>query len=338
MRRLRKWITSHGRDLALGSAGLAPAWVVAAACSAIRSAGPSLPIIGRNVRRNMAALGVASSAARAYFANIADHFEDAMLLWRGACTGGNAAMPPAVRERVESRISLDPSIDTIADDCAAGRGAVLMGPHVCGFLVSMARLRQRLPLTVYLRYSSDARKRQLKEQWCRVAGLEYVAEQTRPADATTRMRRMTEIVQAGRALYLTPDLPQQAGEGKAVQFCGREIYLPPGGALLALRSRAPLYLLLAEQDGERTRMVARGPFADPPAAPEGSRVQAGILARLQWFADAFEQFLRREPALWYFWADKRWTRLLSGDRRYGRLSDSGSRPAGPTTLRPSEAR
>lgn len=336
MRALRKWITSRGRDLALGSAGLLPAWLIGGACAAIRRIVPGLPVIGRNVRRNMAALGVSPSAARSYFRHVADHLEDAMLLWRCARGAEAAPMPPAVRQRVESRISLDPSIDRLAEQCAARGGAVLLGPHVCGFLVSMARLRQRLPLTVYLRYSSDARKRRLKEQWCRLTGLEYVAEQTRPADAMTRMRRMVELVQSGRVLYLTPDLPQEAGAGKAVRFFGREVYLPPGGPLLALRSRAPLYLLLAAQDGARIRMLATGPYAGADDRSEGSRVQAGIAARLQWFADEFERFVRREPALWYFWADKRWTRLLSGDPRYGRPIDAPSADA--AALRPAEAR
>ena len=68
-----------------------------------------------------------------------------------------------------------------------------------------------------------------------------------------------------------------------------------------------------------------GPFddEDAPANDEMAMADAGatsrraaVRRRLQWFATSFEDFLRRQPALWYLWGDKRWTRVLRGDPRY----------------------
>lgn len=39
---------------------------------------------------------------------------------------------------------------------------------------------------------------------------------------------------------------------------------------------------------------------------------------MQWFADLFAEFLHAEPAAWYLWGDKRWTRVWHGDQRYAR--------------------
>jgi lauroyl/myristoyl acyltransferase len=240
------------------------------------------------------------------------------------------ALPEELRAAAEARISIDASLETLAAEARAGRGIVLIGPHTCGFLLAMARINQVLPLTVYLRYSRDARKRLLKEQWCRVSGLGYVAEESRPRDAMSRVRRMTDIVESGGALYITPDLPQERGSGKPVRWLQRGIHLPPGGPLVALRSRAPLYLLLARPDGARVCMTAEGPFAESAFGGDGGRVQAALRRRLQWFADAFGEFVRRHPELWYFWADKRWTRVFRNDPRYAAALDAAASLEGST--------
>jgi lauroyl/myristoyl acyltransferase len=54
----------------------------------------------------------------------------------------------------------------------------------------------------------------------------------------------------------------------------------------------------------------------PSSAISGRHAPALIGAATQWFADEFERFLREQPALWYLWADKRWTRVFRGDPRY----------------------
>jgi lauroyl/myristoyl acyltransferase len=133
-----------------------------------------------------------------------------------------------------------------------------------------------------------------------------------------RLGRMAAAVRDGRVLFITPDLARRRDDGAPVEFCGREIYLPTGAALLAARTGAPLFMLAAQSDGPRQRLLVRGPFGDQPAWGGRDARRAGIQQRLQWFASELARFLMAQPALWYLWGDKRWTRVLHDDPRYVR--------------------
>lgn len=335
---IRRAATSFAKSVAMSSATLLGESSVGWLERRIAQFGPHVPILARLVADNMRALGVYSPAVhREHFRRIAAHLADALHVWRFARRPATAdgRMPPEFARLVETRIQLHPSIDRLRDAISPGRGIVLIGPHIIGFLLSMARLTQAIPLTVYLRYSKDARKRREKEEWRRLIGLDCFAEQARPADAMTRISRMTEIIAAGRVLYITPDLPHKRGEGKPVSFFGRQIFLPPGAPLAALRADAPLYFLTGRAVGAALELAAIGPFEPTDAAAE-RRVQTRILARLQWFAIQFERFVREQPALWYFWADKRWTRVLQGDAEYSDVPPllPAAPPHHPATAKP----
>ena len=124
------------------------------------------------------------------------------------------------------------------------------------------------------------------------------------------------------------NLPQKSGAGTPVQFCDREIYLPSGAAYLAVRTRVPLYFLIARAADGRLHLDLHGPLeTDSPPRGRAAREQA-VRDRMQWFATSFERFVRQQPALWYLWGDKRWTRLFAGDTRYVQpAAPSGTAPA-----------
>jgi lauroyl/myristoyl acyltransferase len=86
--------------------------------------------------------------------------------------------------------------------------------------------------------------------------------------------------------------------------------------VLASRTHCPLYFLGAETRGERLCLSLHGPA---PTAPAEMDRRAATAAYMQWIADRFADFLRAHAPLWYFWADKHWTRVLAGDPRYGRV-------------------
>ena len=201
-----------------------------------------------------------------------------------------------------------------------GRGVVLVGPHICSYLLSLTRLNECVPLTVYLRYSKDERRRVAKQRWYDASGVQWISEPASQMGSLGRVGRMAAALTEGRTLFITPDLPQKRGDGTPVRLLGREVYLPAGAATLAVRTGAPLLMLTAERVASRRcgkaacatqRLIVHGPYPrDRDGCGAGTR-RAAVSARLQWFADALTGFVTRVPELWYLWGDKRWTRVFS---------------------------
>lgn len=317
LRAVRHWVTARATDTALLAA---PRLSVPAADrigELLGRCGRHLPIVARRVADNMRALGVYSAAAhRAHFAQLGAHFAGALQALRCAGCGAGDSGSGNLARLVAARVELDESVFRLRAALALGRGVILMGPHIADYLLNLARLSQECPLTVYLRYSRDAGRREAKQRWYQASGVGWISEPADAAGPLGRLGRMAAALRAGRVLFITPDLPQKREEGTPVQFFGREIYLPAGPGLLALRSGAPLFLLSASARGPRQRLTLHGPFEDEAVLAERGGRKAAVGRRLQWFAHGLERFLREQTPLWYLWGDKRWTRVLRGDPRY----------------------
>jgi lauroyl/myristoyl acyltransferase len=315
----RRWITSRLTDAALLAAPRLSARAADGIGGLLGRCGPHVPVLSRLVEDNMRALGVYSPRVhREYFSQLGAHFAGALHALRCAGrTAGDGAAAELTGIACQ-QIELDQSVADLHRAAAGGRGVILVGPHISNYLVNLARLNQDLPLTVYLRYSKDRRRQAAKQRWYQASGVAWISE---PADSGRPLGRLGPMIAAlreGRVLFITPDLPQKRGRGVAVRFFDREIYLPPGPAVLAVRTGAPLLMLAARLHGQRQRLVV---CARCPGGPSQSRAE-GVRQRLQWFATCFEQFLIEQTPLWYLWGDKRWTGLLHGDPRY-------VRPLGP---------
>jgi len=292
----------------------------------IARGGPYAPIVARQIAGNMRAAGVYSPALlREHFRRLGEHFAGALYVQRcPAIEGAGAADTRAAFEAlIEQRFSLGDSLAPLRAAADAGRGVIVVCPHMTDFLLNVARLNRILPVTAYLRHGTDPVRQEAKQRWYRASGVEWISEPADVGGPLGRIGLMSNALSRGRALFITPDLPQKRDAGIAVAFCGREVYLPGGAALLALRSGAPLFLLTAERDGRRQRLIA-SPAYEPPAALRGRADRRAVVRdAMQWFARGFEHFVRTQPELWYLWGDKRWTRVFRGDPRY-----CGPLPAG----------
>jgi lauroyl/myristoyl acyltransferase len=316
LRALRHWVTARATDAALRAAPRLSVRGVDRVGALVAQCGPRLPFIARQVADNLRAVGVYSPAAvREYFAQLGGHFAGALHALR--CAG-----PGDLARLAAERVELGESVARLSAVLVAGRGAILVGPHINNYLLNLARLNQVCPLTVYLRHSKDAQRRAAKQRWYEASRVGWISEPLDAGRTLGRLGRMAEALRAGRVLFITPDLPQKRESGTPVRLFGREIYLPAGPALLALRSGAPLFMLTAEMHGPRQRLVLHGPFGGDSETRGREQRQAAVQARLQWFADGLERFLVKQTPLWYLWGDKRWTRLLRGDSRYVRRLDS----------------
>ena len=304
-------------DAALAAAPHLTARAVDQIRALVGHCGPYCPVMARHVAENMRALGVYSTEAhRGYFAQLGVHFAGALHVFRCAGRNRGKGVSDELARIVTERVELDESVVHLQEAAARGQGTIIMGPHIANYLLGLARLSREVPLTIYFRYSTDTRRQAPKQRWCRAAGIRWLFEPATEGGPRGRLGRITAALNQGRTVYIPPDLPRKRGNGTPVRFFQREVYLPAGAAVLAVRTGAPLFMLLARSSGPRLRLVVRGPFAAEPNQGGPAAERAAVQRHLQRFATLFEQFLIEQTPLWYFWGDKRWTRVLHGDPGY----------------------
>lgn len=273
--------------------------------------GPRAPILSRQVLTNMRAAGVGGpDAVDEHFRQMARHLANALRIFRSGFA------PEVVAELARKDIAVDQSMELVRSAISEGRGAVIIPPHVCNFLLTAVRLNQEVPLSIYLRWSSDLRKRQLKEAWCKAAGLNAILEPANATDPSARAAACVDILRSGRALVMTPDIVQRAGRGAGVRMFGRVVDLPTGPASIAMLAESPLFSMF----GYTRNNVHTMTFKPPRMIVSRSRAEGGRTAAvrdaMQEWGDHFAEFLRADPATWFLWGDSRWTRFFRGDPAY----------------------
>jgi lauroyl/myristoyl acyltransferase len=325
-RELRHWVTGLARD---GAVALSP-WLSRRSADRVRTlvarVGPHLPVLARQVRDNMRAAGVyRPEACRAYFAGVGDHLAGSLEVLRCAAQQPGQSPSPEFLELAAARVRLGGSVERLAELSSAGRGAIIMGPHTNNNLVSLALLNRRVPMTALLRYAKDERRQAVKQHWYQVSGIGWISEPPGAAGPLGRLKRMSDALARGQVVLVLLDLPQKLGEAPAVRCFGRDICLPSGAAVLAVRTSAPVFFLTARPCGSQQELVLEGPVEPPCDA--GRRDAARWL--MQAFADCFESMVRAFPEQWYMWGDKRWARVFGNDVRYARVTGTAPVTGGP---------
>jgi lauroyl/myristoyl acyltransferase len=281
--------------------------------------GPYAPVLARTVARNMQALGVYTpDGHRAYFGNVAAHLAAGLHVMRLARQPGESEARRAFKAYVDAHVDFDASVSILHDAVAAGRGVVVVCPHIVNYVLNVPRLGGEIPLAIYMRHSRDPAQRDLKRRWCDLSGTQPIMEAARSECPARRLDLIAQSLREGRAVLLTPDMPRKRDDGVAVRFFKREVYLPPGGFVLAQRTGAPLVMVSARFHLNRQILSCRGPIHVPAHPDDRDAARAAIQASAQWYGDNLADFIRAEPALWFFWGDKRWTRIFHNDPRYTR--------------------
>ncbi len=330
MRKLRRRVTDRLSEAAVACAPWLSDDLVDSLEAAMGWSGSRLPVLRRIVAENMRDAGVYTPEVhRQYFRHAAANLAGWMHVFRHAPSrhdGRRNRVPPPLAQTIRDRIQLDDSVERLKEVAARGHGAVLMAMHVAELPLWLGRINQATPTTVLARYSRDPGRRRLKERWWQATGLGYVVE-SRRGQAGARLEKMDAALREGCVMVLAVDMPRKREEGQPTRLLGREIYLPSGAAVLSLLTGAPLMRLGAYRVDGATCLTFDGPFqgqADPDG-PDGKG--PAIQERLQWWADGFEGFLRESAPLWFFWGDKRWSRLFHRDPRYVRFLDAGDAEA-----------
>ncbi len=193
--------------------------------------------------------------------------------------------------------------DVLAADVAAGRGAIVALPHsgnwdMAGAWVAamgwpIATVAERLkPEGIYQRFLAFRRD----------LGMEILPTHggERPAFDV-----LVDRVKAGYVVPLLADRDLSA-RGVTVDFFGSRTRMPPGPALLALRTGAPLYVASLWYEPEAACATIEGPLALPGAEQGTLDVRVRILA--QRVADGLAAGIARHPQDWHMlqrmWLDQ----------------------------------
>ncbi|MEW2385269.1 phosphatidylinositol mannoside acyltransferase [Micromonospora sp. NPDC047707] len=211
-------------------------------------------------------------------------------------------LPALSRAEILAAFRLDGE-DVLAADVAAGRGAVVALPHAgnwdaAGAWVAamgwpITTVAERLkPEGVYRRFLAFRRN----------LGMEILPTQggERPAFDV-----LVDRIQAGAIVPLLADRDLSA-RGVEVNFFGARTRMPPGPALLALRTGAPLYVASMWYEPDAAHASIEGPV--PVPGPEEGPLDARVRALTQRVADGLAAGIARHPEDWHMlqrmWLDQ----------------------------------
>lgn len=229
-------------------------------------------------------------------------------------------LPSLSREQVRAAFRLDGD-HLLAEDVAAGRGAVVALPHAGNWDAAGAWVAAMgWPLTTV---AERLRPESVYERF--VAFRERLGMEIIPLTGGQQppLGVLADRLDKGHVVPLLADRDLSA-RGIEVTFFGGRTRMPAGPALLALRTGAPLYTadMWFEPDGARGRLV--GPIDVP--GPESGTLQDRVVAVTQRIADQLAAGIARHPEDWHM-LQRLWL-----DQQATPESEAGS--VGPVALRP----
>lgn len=115
------------------------------------------------------------------------------------------------------------------------------------------------------------------------------------------VKNMIKAVRAGRCVVQLIDQSLPASAGVFVPFFGRPASTTPAISMVALRTKAPVFVVVSVRDGDRHRFFFEGPV---PLPETGDR-RADVAAHTAELTRIIEGFVRRYPDQW-LWLHRRW--------------------------------
>jgi KDO2-lipid IV(A) lauroyltransferase len=205
------------------------------------------------------------------------------------------ADPDAGYVEVHGLSHLQPTVD-------GARPAIVVGAHLANFEVMhvlLARLAR--PCLFVVRPPNNPRVAGPLDAWRRVGG------GTTTPKGPQGKRDGLDTLAAGGLVVMLAD--QRMSDGIDASFFGHTAGTPPGPALLAERTGAPLLPVRMERTGPtRFRMTIEPPLATPDGADATTRRRQ----RTEAMNRRFEAWIRDRPADW-LWLHRRWPTSTAPD-------------------------
>lgn len=291
MMTLVRWISRRSLPL-LHASGAAAGWLAYALSPSYR----------RRLIANAALAGVDATQRRASVGQAGRMAAELPWLWFGP-----AARPISRWVRWDGDAHLEAAL-------AAGRGVVLLTPHLGSFEVCAQAYAERFgaahPLTALYRPPRKARLRAMADAARARPGL-HTAPTT-----LAGVRQMARALKAGDAVGLLPDQVPPAGLGVWAPFFGRPAYTMTLAARLVQRSGAALLVAWAERlpaaRGWVVRVMPTSGALPVPAASADE--EAAQVASATWVNREMERLVRQCPSQ-YLWGYHRYKRPRGDDRQ-----------------------
>ncbi len=115
------------------------------------------------------------------------------------------------------------------------------------------------------------------------------------------LKNMIKAVRAGRCVVQLIDQSLPADAGVFVPFFGRPASTTPALSMAALRTKAPVFVVVSVRDGDQHRFFFEGPV---PLPETGDR-RADVTAHTAQLSAILERYIRRYPNQW-LWLHRRW--------------------------------
>jgi len=200
------------------------------------------------------------------------------------------------------RIAHDPgyvigNFEVLDAALAEGRGTIAITGHVGNWELLAATVAERgYGLSVVARRVNDARFDALITRFRGDRGMEILVR-----DAPDFLAQVRAALARGHIVAILMDQDSRGG-GVFVPFFGRPAHTPPGAAVLAMRTRAPVVTVFIRRRPEGGHVVTFERVSIEQGAGRGQLT--ALTAR---FTAAIEAAIRRSPAEWVWWHE-RWRR------------------------------
>jgi KDO2-lipid IV(A) lauroyltransferase len=187
-------------------------------------------------------------------------------------------------------------LDVLDEALAEGRGAFAVTGHVGNWELLAATIVSRgYRASVVARRVNDERFNELITRFRGDKGMDILLR-----DAPDFMTRVRDALKAGHIVAILMDQDSR-GAGVFVPFFGRLAHTPPGAAVLALRTHAPVVSVFIRRRPEGGHVVT---FERVPTEGSGRGQIVELTAR---FTAAIEAAIRKSPSEWVWWHE-RWRR------------------------------
>ncbi len=230
----------------------------------------SRPAVRRNVRRNFIHLGMENESIRPLFFNFAKAVTDFLRL------------SPDRRLELISRCSIS-GLEHLDKALAAGKGAILFGPHLGPWELAgayLASIGYRMN-TVALEHPSRMVTRYFSARRAEWDIRDYPAKYCSASLVKALLRGELVVLLVDRRF---------SRRGASVLFLGERTILPHGHIFLSQRTGAPLLPCCCYYvDGGRIEGVIKPPIRNDLEGIEKARV----------CAEAMEEFVREHPYQWF---------------------------------------
>ncbi|MGH8945894.1 MAG: phosphatidylinositol mannoside acyltransferase [Acidimicrobiia bacterium] len=182
-------------------------------------------------------------------------------------------------------------LDLLLEARDAGAGMIIGLPHMGNWEVAAPVVVTR---DIEIVAVAERLPNQRITNWFTAMRAEFGIEIVLATGRADVMRRLESALHANKAVALLSDRDIK-GRGVEVEFFGEKTTLPPGPALLAIRTGAPLFPVATYFTDDGYRAVIR-PALDPP--PDGSRSER-VSVLTQSLADALEELITEAPTQWH---------------------------------------